>query len=260
MSVREGQPGASRKDAARLGEKTGGKEMKRFKRMQGFTLIELLVVIAIIVVLAAILFPVFETAKRSARTATCASNLRQCTQAWLRYVDDYNGRTAPYCNKEPLPYEPYWMTLLPWKGTQWKTGILSPYLKSEKIAWCPEYQKPGGQWFYGTYGYNGFYLVWGGTMKAWTTDAAGTSLVTVSNIQVPSRTICLIDSLDGWAASPRSGQQWPPLGQTANGNRHNKGWNVSFCDGHVRWYSSARGSLVSKDDYLWSLDKVNFAK
>jgi len=222
---------------------------------RGFTLIELLVVIAIIAILAAILFPVFVKAKMNARTASCASNLKQCTVAWIRYVDDYNGRTAPYCNKEPLSYAPYWETLLPWKGTQWVTGLLSPYMKSENVAACPEYQPVRRDWFNGTYGYNGFYLVWGGVMKGWTTIDAGTSLVTMGQVLSPSRTICLIDSLDGWAASPKSGQAWPPWGQTAVANRHNDGWNVTFCDGHVKWYSSKKPSPISKDDYLWSLRK-----
>src|SRR5215470_7170496 len=60
------------------------------RRAAAFTLIELLVVIAIIAILAAILFPVFAQAREQARKATCVSNLRQLTNAWLMYAQDYD--------------------------------------------------------------------------------------------------------------------------------------------------------------------------
>lgn len=56
-----------------------------------FTLIELLVVISIIAVLAAILFPVFAQAREEARKATCVSNEKQITLAFLLYTQDYDG-------------------------------------------------------------------------------------------------------------------------------------------------------------------------
>src|SRR5579871_6111928 len=62
----------------------------------GFTLIELLVVIAIIAILAAILFPVFAQARESARTISCASNIRQIGVAILMYVQDNDERFPIY--------------------------------------------------------------------------------------------------------------------------------------------------------------------
>ena len=59
---------------------------------RGFTLIELLVVIAIIAILAAILFPVFLSAKASAMSGTCVSNLKQTGNAFNLYANDNNGR------------------------------------------------------------------------------------------------------------------------------------------------------------------------
>ena len=55
-----------------------------------FTLIELLVVIAIIAILAAILFPVFASARKSARRTVCTSNLRQLCMALNMYKQDYD--------------------------------------------------------------------------------------------------------------------------------------------------------------------------
>ena len=66
-------------------------------KKQGFTLIELLVVIAIIAILAAILFPVFVQAKERGRQAKCCNNLKQLTQAFLKYCDDYNGVMPSIC-------------------------------------------------------------------------------------------------------------------------------------------------------------------
>jgi len=64
--------------------------MQKFVR--GFTLIELLVVIAIISILAAILFPVFARAREKARQISCLSNQKQIGIALMMYVEDYDER------------------------------------------------------------------------------------------------------------------------------------------------------------------------
>lgn len=48
-------------------------------------------VIAIIAILAAILFPLFTSAKESARTSSCESNLKQIYVGLMGYCDDYQG-------------------------------------------------------------------------------------------------------------------------------------------------------------------------
>ena len=262
--------------------------MKISKHDNGFTLIELLVVIAIIAILAAILFPVFAKAKDTANRTKCMSNLKQCTLAWLAYCDDNTGRTAPYTNGS-LAWSPKARTLLPWPGTKWTSGILSPYLRSESIALCtvPQTDRdpnrtdlpyggngrvdgklPGP----GIYGYNGFYLVFGGDHNiGYTSGTGGTSersRVTVGMIMIPTKTICFIDSLDGWASSPKSGLGIPAWSSTAYADRHANGWCVSFCDGHVGYFRSgpkdALGSansivgrsVIGASDYYWALNKA----
>ncbi len=60
-----------------------------------FTLVELLVVIGIIALLVSILLPTLSSARRSAQSTVCLSNVRQLMQATLFYVNDNNG-SLPY--------------------------------------------------------------------------------------------------------------------------------------------------------------------
>jgi len=60
-------------------------------KRRGFTLIELLVVIAIIAILAAIIFPVFNSAKRSAKMRADSSNMASLHQALKLYREDQGG-------------------------------------------------------------------------------------------------------------------------------------------------------------------------
>lgn len=90
------------------------------RRVKGFTLIELLVVIAIITILAALLFPAFATARKSARTTSSLSNLKQIGLAFLQYSQEYDGYMV--------------LTDTGSDAVTW-ANLLQPYMKSEQIVW-----------------------------------------------------------------------------------------------------------------------------
>src|SRR5204863_3771255 len=119
------------------------------RRRQAFTLIELLVVIAIIAILAAILFPVFAQARERARQTGCLSNEKQLGNAFVMYMQDWDGRLpggAPYTSH---PGWGDWVGMAKWGGPctakfpmMPEAGSLWPYVIGPKlslVAWC----KPG---------------------------------------------------------------------------------------------------------------------
>src|SRR6476661_4307230 len=68
----------------------GGSCGSRARR--GFTLIELLVVVAIIALLIALLIPALDRAREQAKTALCASNLRQVGTIANLFAAERDGR------------------------------------------------------------------------------------------------------------------------------------------------------------------------
>lgn len=89
---------------------------------RAFTLIELLVVIAIIAILAALLFPVYASARESARRTQCLANLRQIGTAASMYIGDYDGMMPPPRITAPRQGWP---------------ALLLPFAKSWDIFHCP---------------------------------------------------------------------------------------------------------------------------
>lgn len=118
-------------------------------RRTAFTLIELLVVIAIIAILAAILFPVFTSAKESAKQITAVSQARQLAASVMMYAADHDDYFVPATNYgvDPATPERVW------------PPMIMPYVKNERIfvapgsdgAYAADWSKRGNQ----SVGYNG---------------------------------------------------------------------------------------------------------
>jgi len=101
---------------------------------RAFTLIELLVVIAIIAILAAILFPVFASARESARKTQCLSNTKQAAASALLYCQDYD---------ETFPISAY-LSVKASGGlcTQTFYHEIAPYQRNAGIMRCPSDAPP----------------------------------------------------------------------------------------------------------------------
>lgn len=116
--------------------------MSHIRRSSAFTLIEILVVIAIVSILAAILFPVFASAKHSAKRAVCLSNMRQIGTAFMLYLNDYDDVMPDRRDlKSSLPggYRPWtsWPPSDPRSG--WALNVLTEtgFLDDGSLLNCP---------------------------------------------------------------------------------------------------------------------------
>lgn len=140
-----------RRIAGEMGGTTCAEELRRETApcptsavSNAFTLIELLVVIAIIAVLTAILFPVFASARKSALTTSCLSNLRQIGLATQMYTDDWDD-TFPYNAGPRFTPSKISDTLArddPRDQSNRFDGaplvpVLQPYVRNTQIWYCP---------------------------------------------------------------------------------------------------------------------------
>ncbi|MFN3730051.1 MAG: prepilin-type N-terminal cleavage/methylation domain-containing protein [Fimbriimonadaceae bacterium] len=241
---------------------------------RGFTLIELLVVIAIIAILAAILFPVFSQAKKSAKTVTGVSNLKQIGTGWLLYAQDYDDRaiTAPYSVTEAdgLRYVYYWaasyISTVGHPERNWHQsdkGLIQPYLKNAQVQDCPNAaglitSGPKGAIAYGVQNF-----IW------WPDSREGNwanNPVTFTAIERPAETILLTDN----AFAHSSGELRktnlfvdPPsyIWQVDIHGRQSGGLaNILWADGHVKGHRVTLRPLGQCGYSATSLHLINAAK
>ena len=178
-------------------------------KQKGFTLIELLVVIAIIAILAAILFPVFARARENARKSTCQSNLKQIGLAAMQYTQDYDETLVHYNLANIGGWD----------------KMLEPYLKNTGVL-VPI--RPRGV----------------GSRTATTTWAMARPGTPMASIQNPAETVAFADGAwdDTGAQVGRvyiNSPHQTTYDYTARPAwRHGDGANVTFVDGHVKWYKA----------------------
>lgn len=213
-------------------------------KTKAFTLIELLVVIAIIAILAAILFPVFAKAREKARQSSCASNMRQLDLAFIQYTQD-NDEVLPGAGDTNFQNQ-YggWVNIITWgygvpAKFDVKNGCIYPYVKNTGIFVCPD--DSVGALSGLSYAINSCVV----------TD--GSSLIHAVHF---GKALAAFDSPSNYMLMGEEGSGSTPVGTPGNTTgstddgyswyhqdladtettRHTGGSNISFVDGHVKFY------------------------
>jgi prepilin-type N-terminal cleavage/methylation domain-containing protein/prepilin-type processing-associated H-X9-DG protein len=225
----------------------------------GFTLIELLVVIAIIGILAALLLPVLSKAKQSAQSAKCLSNLKQLQLAWLSYADAHNDCLVPNKSRNvgliQRSVAPSWVLgNAKWdrSSTNIQAGLLYPHAGAEGVYHCPSDKsltKGNGSptlrnRSYSLSGYLGTDFAGKGLQGDAETEPAFKAKL--SAVPSPSRTFGFLDDYQdgiddgvfGFYHAPKEPDRsfdWT-IWQEMPSDRHNRGCNFSFLDGHVDYW------------------------
>ncbi len=208
----------------------------------GFTLIELLVVIAIIATLAAILFPVFAQAKEAAKKATCVSNVKQISLAFMLYAGDYDDILPRnwYTRIEDGRVIWYW----PWfaqdrtDSTNYtydmSKGTIQPYMKNIPIMDCvsardlPNHANSPGELIPVAYGLNQVIMY------------QGIASASFSDIELPAETSMIADSAAYNTTLGYSYRYQLIFGRsygsitTYHGRHTNDLSTVGWCDGHAK--------------------------
>ena len=178
--------------------------MRNFKAelRSAFTLIEMLVVIAIIAILVAILSPTISRAMENAKTTQCLSNIRQVGLALTNYAVDNRGYLPPVGSWGGQNVPTWFNTIAPYLGSD-VADIRDGEIASISRA-CPSWQgrndvaaqaratKPGfGMTIHPRAGSrsNGQPNVAGPVLNRF-------RLISISDFDVPTRTILLGDSSD----------------------------------------------------------------
>jgi prepilin-type N-terminal cleavage/methylation domain-containing protein/prepilin-type processing-associated H-X9-DG protein len=232
---------------------------------RGFTIVELMVVVSIVAILSALLSTALNHTKGRAHQIGCLANLRQLQVNWFMYADD-NGDLLALNRSIAIPNEQIfgrpnttnsWVAGNPKQDTTTDNiaaGTLFPYMKSFSPYHCPSDQS----------------IVIGQNVRRTRSYAMSTYLngdragfeprvkSTYSSIVSPGldKVFVFIEEHEAsqWAGSfavnpkdkvPLLASVWA----STPSDRHRRGCNLSFADGHVeywKWFSENTASLANK--------------
>ena len=210
---------------------------------RGFTLIELLVVIAIIAILAALLLPALAAAKQKAWASSCVSNLRQIGLGLGMFADE---------NQDCYPQSGGAIRWNPADSSSPTNGWMQqayPYVQNTNVYHCPgNAQLPAKN--------QSPFNYFNGVRAAFVAAGDRQAAVSARQILFPAAYVLSGDTID-------AGQYFLPddcdkddysqncVGGAVNGTpvvewqAHNKGQNILFADGHVRWYKGYNASEMT---------------
>ena len=207
-----------------------------------FTLIELLVVIAVISIIAAILFPVFAKVREKARQTTCTSNMRQLGMAFVEYVQDNDEALPPvYCCDDGVGNKlGGWVAFDAFPvnsgGAKYnvKIGALYPYVKSTQVYVCPD-DSDGAS-----------------TGDSYAVNSCTVNAKPAAGFAYPGKALAAFDAPAGLMLlgeeaaydTHRSGTDDAYFRFQNNffTDRHTGGSNITFLDGHTKWYTPERAT------------------
>jgi prepilin-type N-terminal cleavage/methylation domain-containing protein/prepilin-type processing-associated H-X9-DG protein len=221
------------------------------KSNRAFTLIELLVVIAIIAILAALLMPALSRAKTKAQQTSCLNNLNQLQIGWMIYVDDHDS-TMPYDDNRKTSFSPNTSTTNSWVAgdatvsadlSYIEEGTMYPYVRSPGVYHClSDYSLITGSGVSRTRSYSLDYYLNGSIDPQYSPylpiGAESSVVVKYSGVLHPALTFAFLDENENtiedgvYLLFRAPDETW----QNAPSDRHSRGMNLSFCDGHCEYW------------------------
>jgi general secretion pathway protein G len=211
-----------------------------------FTLIELLTVIAIIGILAAIIIPVTGRVRESARTAQCASNMRQLAQSMLLHAEDNKGVLPATYNNPAGTTAAWWQYLYP------------DYCPDKNVFKCPVDQTgfTGSPAYTGTFTRNGKTLADGkasygipGLQNNEASESYKASGKPLTAFSTPSRMCLLTDfeNSDRRLSQSYAGNKPMYLNEVIFPHNGQQKANFAFLDGHIVLMSKAGMNAANTD-------------
>lgn len=193
-------------------------------RRQGFTLFELMIVIGIILILVAMFLPTLRLARQQAQRATCASNIRQVTQALVSYATDHDGAFLDLDAPDAQD------GLASASGSDLVIPALYPYLRNARVFHCPADPRDNSV----SYAAN---EILGGSWPAYLHPLK--RYLQVNNC---SSTYAVIEEFDlypkkksssgGFVVEPAPAEVWTDTPASPHGN----GTCITFLDGHCEFW------------------------
>ena len=223
----------------------------QLRRGPAFTLIELLVVVAIIAVLAGLLLPGLARAKQSSLGTACLNNLRQLQLASLTYAGDHQDQLPPNSysfvvgdtNTPAITNSSWAHGYVPRDTTSSNlmASVLFPYLRTTAIFRCPAdrtsiFSLERGHFIPRTRSYN--LNVWLNCELAFgsvtTVEAASRPSASDVFSYIDTHELDIVDATFG--IEPNDGGPYSDRWVDVPAERHNRGANLAFVDGHAeRW-------------------------